>query len=53
MLFQIGNCYSVFFFIGPFYMEISPLYEQLLKLSLLPEFPGGSEISAVGLGPQQ
>lgn len=52
MLFQIGN-YSSAFFIGPFYMEISPLDEHLLKLSLLPEFPGGSEVAVVGLGPQQ
>ena len=34
-------------------MEISPLYEQLLKLSLLPEFPGGNEVAVLWLGPQQ
>lgn len=48
MVFQPGNCNS-----GFFYMEISPLYEQLLKFSLLPEFPGGRAVAVVGLGPQQ
>lgn len=50
---KLGIVILSFFFIAPFYMEISPLYEQLLKLSLLPDFPGGSEIAVVGLGLQQ